>query len=72
MRNLLLSLMLLYMARGTLLAQNCSINAGLNNTICLVDSMKLYGTRSGYFTPNATSKWTQLSGPHVTINQPIH
>ncbi|MFN8282686.1 MAG: gliding motility-associated C-terminal domain-containing protein [Chitinophagales bacterium] len=70
MRNLLLSLMLLYMARGTLLAQNCSINAGLNNTICLVDSMKLYGTRSGYFTPNATSKWTQLSGPHVTINQP--
>lgn len=70
MRNLLLSLMLLYMARGTLLAQNCSINAGINSTICSSESMKLYGTRSGLFSPNSTSKWTQISGAPVIIIQP--
>lgn len=63
--------MLLYMAKGTSLAQNCSINAGLSTTICLSDTMKLFGTRSGLFSANATSRWTQLSGPvNVTINRP--
>ncbi len=70
MRNLLLTLLLLYIARGTLLAQNCSINAGLNSSVCLAESIKLYGTRSGLFVPNATSKWIQLSGSPVIINQP--
>jgi len=70
MRKLLLSLMLLFIAKNTLLAQNCSINAGLSTTICLSDSMKLYGTRSGLFTPNVFSKWSQVSGPNVTIAKP--
>ena len=62
--------MLLFIAKGTLLAQNCSINAGLSTTICQSDSMKLFGTSSGLFSPNSTSKWTKISGPDATIVNP--
>lgn len=70
MRKLLLSFMLLYIAKGTLLAQDCSINAGLSTSICLSDTMKLYGTRSGLFSDNSSCKWTQTFGPRVTIVHP--
>jgi gliding motility-associated-like protein len=70
MRKLLLSLMLLYIVNGTLFAQDCSINAGLSATICLSDTIKLYGTRSGLIPPNELSKWTQISGPIATIVNP--
>ncbi len=66
----LLSALLALLPVCCTLAQNCSINAGLNATICLSDSMKLYGTRSGLFSPNATCRWTQISGSNTTILQP--
>ncbi len=70
MRKSLLSLLLYFIVLNTLLGQNCSINAGLSSTICLSDSMKLFGTRSGLFSPNSTSQWSQTSGPKVKINKP--
>jgi len=50
-------------------AQNCTVNAGvLNVTICETDALVLTGN-----TPTpivGTVKWTQISGPAVTINSP--
>ncbi|MBO9585032.1 MAG: DUF11 domain-containing protein [Flavobacterium sp.] len=50
-------------------AQNCSVNAGvLNITICETDALVLTGNNP---TPIiGTVKWTQISGPAVTINSP--
>ena len=47
-------------------AQNCSVNAGINTTICPGNEFKLQGEFSGLI---ATSPiWTQLSGPSVTVS----
>ncbi len=69
MRNLLFCLVLIC-SKYSLFAQNCSINAGLSTSICLSDSMKLYGTRSGLYSPHSLNRWTQVSGPIVSIVQP--
>ncbi|KAF2337528.1 DUF11 domain-containing protein, partial [Flavobacterium nitrogenifigens] len=50
-------------------AQNCSVNAGvLNVTICETDALVLTGNNPSPIT--GTVKWTQISGPAVTINSP--
>ncbi|WP_166922032.1 PKD domain-containing protein [Flavobacterium poyangense] len=57
---------------GTLIsvkAQNCTINAGvLNETICATDPMILQGNNPSPII--GTVKWTQISGPSVTITSP--
>ncbi|KAF2082282.1 PKD domain-containing protein [Flavobacterium sharifuzzamanii] len=50
-------------------AQNCTVNAGvLNTTICATDAMVLTGNNPSPII--GTVKWTQISGPAVTINSP--
>ncbi|WP_343585876.1 gliding motility-associated C-terminal domain-containing protein [Flavobacterium sp.] len=50
-------------------AQNCTVNAGvLNITICATDAMVLTGNNPSPII--GTVKWTQISGPAVTINSP--
>ena len=46
-------------------AQNCSVNAGVNETICAGDAFNLKGQTSGLVAGNST--WTQLTGPSVLI-----
>ncbi|MDQ6531411.1 gliding motility-associated C-terminal domain-containing protein [Flavobacterium sp. LHD-85] len=50
-------------------AQNCTVNAGvLNVTICATDALVLTGNNPSPII--GTVKWTQISGPAVTINSP--
>ncbi|MEN2412276.1 PKD domain-containing protein [Flavobacterium mesophilum] len=60
---------LLFLANFKTNAQNCTVNAGvLNVTICETDALVLTGNNP---TPIiGTVKWTQISGPAVTINSP--
>ncbi|RLD61640.1 MAG: hypothetical protein DRJ05_02150, partial [Bacteroidetes bacterium] len=49
-------------------AQNCSVNAGVDETICDGEQMFLHATKTGLYTGN--HEWTQVSGPSVTIVNP--
>ena len=49
-------------------AQNCTVNAGLDQTICASSALTLYGTTAGLFTGGTT--WTQVSGPSLIITSP--
>lgn len=46
--------------------QNCTVNAGVNTTICPGGEFKLLGEFSGLISTNPV--WTQLSGPSVTLS----
>ena len=47
-------------------AQNCTINAGADRTICPGQPFTLTGSGTGFFTQQAT--WTQLAGPAVSVS----
>lgn len=49
-------------------AQNCTVNAGINTTVCPGTPFTLTGQASGLFTPGGTAVWSQVSGPSVTIS----
>ena len=46
----------------------CSVNAGLSQTICESDNLQLDGTFSGITTSGPI--WSQVGGPSVVINDP--
>ena len=48
-------------------AQNCSVNAGINNTICANSPLILNGVVGGNIVSHT---WTQISGPSVVIQNP--
>ncbi|NCD71137.1 Ig-like domain-containing protein [Mucilaginibacter agri] len=47
-------------------AQNCTINAGADRTICAGQPFLLNGTATGLFNQQAT--WTQVAGPTVSVS----
>ena len=49
-------------------ADNCTVNAGLDQSICASASLTLSGTINGMI-PGSTT-WTQVSGPSVIITSP--
>ncbi|WP_343535431.1 hypothetical protein [Pedobacter sp.] len=49
-------------------AQNCTVNAGINTTICPGSPFVLNGQASGLFASGGTAVWSQVSGPSVTIS----
>lgn len=49
-------------------AQNCTVNANVDRTFCLTDTVSLSGFRAGALSGGST--WTQVSGPSLIINQP--
>ncbi len=49
-------------------AQNCTVNSGVNRTICINQTMTLNGNKNGVF--NTASVWTQIAGPSVIIKNP--
>lgn len=51
---------------GTAKAQNCTINAGADRTVCPGQAFQLNGDVSGLFAQEAV--WTQIAGPAVTIS----
>jgi hypothetical protein len=53
-----------------LLAQNCTVNANIDLTICQNDGMTLIGTASGLFKAPSDIVWSQVAGPSVAISSP--
>ncbi|SEK94666.1 conserved repeat domain-containing protein, partial [Aquimarina amphilecti] len=49
-------------------AQSCTLNAGINQTICINDVMQLDGNSPDTYADGPT--WTQISGPTVVISDP--
>lgn len=49
-------------------ADNGTVNAGINRTVCANETLTLYGQKNGLF--SIQPKWTQISGPSVVINTP--
>ncbi len=62
----------LFTASASLYAQNCTINAGIDQTICANGTMTLSGTTSGLYQGGgaASTTWTRISGGAVTIASP--
>ncbi|MCX6277602.1 MAG: hypothetical protein NT004_05865, partial [Bacteroidetes bacterium] len=50
--------------------QNCSVNAGVDQTICANEVLTLYGGKSGSFPTPTGTLWTQVSGPAAVIVSP--
>ncbi|MCX6244735.1 MAG: tandem-95 repeat protein, partial [Bacteroidetes bacterium] len=50
--------------------QNCTVNAGVDQTICVNSQLVLYGQTSGLFQGTGNITWSQFSGPSVTITNP--
>jgi len=55
---------------NTLKAQNCTVNAGVDYTICANQTMTLYVVSNGLYTGSGDITWKQVSGPSVTIVSP--
>jgi len=71
-KSLLVFVVILY---GSLAAnaQNCSVNAGVDETICANEEMWLHGNNTGLFPPGGASiLWTQVGGPTATIVNPTY
>ncbi|MEI8086986.1 MAG: hypothetical protein WCG93_12300 [Paludibacter sp.] len=69
--KILLLIMLVLLSRFTYSATtaNCSINAGVDQTICL-GTATLTGDYSGTFPAVKVTTWSQISGPSATITTP--
>ncbi|MEQ1676211.1 MAG: T9SS type A sorting domain-containing protein [Chitinophagaceae bacterium] len=64
-----LSSLLLLATSFTATAQNCTVNAGINNSFCPGQPISLFGNVGGLYN-NASITWSQVSGPAVTITNP--
>jgi hypothetical protein len=51
-------------------AQNCSVNSGVDQTICANVPLTLYGGKSGSFPGSPVTTWTQVGGPAAVITAP--
>ncbi len=60
---LLATVLFLSITSGTI-AQNCTVNAGVDKTVCPGEPLILEGNIGGNFVPN-TLLWTQVSGPNT-------
>ena len=67
-KAVVLILFILFAAVNNVQAQNCSVNAGVDATICENESFNLSGAETGLISVNAV--WSQVGGPSVFINNP--
>ncbi|MCC6372310.1 MAG: tandem-95 repeat protein [Bacteroidia bacterium] len=67
MKKIFLSIMILAGA-GKYYGQNCSVNANIDQTVCVTGGLQLSGASGGLF--NTTANWIQVSGPAVSISSP--
>ncbi|GEM_PF-5458964 len=52
-------------------AQNCGVNSGVSQSVCVGEELVLHGAASGLFEqPDTNIVWTQVSGPSVIIESP--
>ncbi len=65
-----LTVSLFFITHQVATAQNCTVNAGVNQTICINDVLTLVGSKAGLFSGSGITTWSQVSGPSVIINSP--
>lgn len=53
-------------------AQNCSVNANVDFSICGSDSLILIGAKGGLFENDSVTKWIQIGGPSIIIDYPYN
>lgn len=51
-------------------AQNCSVNAGVSQTVCENEGLTLFGEATGNFLGSGDITWTQIDGPSAVIVDP--
>jgi gliding motility-associated-like protein len=51
-------------------AQNCTVNANIDLSICANEELLLSGTKGGTLKFPGTTTWTQISGPSAIITSP--
>ncbi len=68
MKKLLLILFLILLVPAAK-AQNCTVNAGVDGTFCLYDSIRLNGFKAGLL--SGSTRWSQVSGPSAIISNPL-
>jgi hypothetical protein len=66
--RIILFFSLILVSFNVLNAQNCTVNAGIPETICDNEAMQLNGNSDGLFT--TTAVWSQVGGPSVSITDP--
>lgn len=65
------SLLLILISISTpLQGQNCSVNAGVPDTVCQNEPLFLFGQKSGLFQGSGATTWSQVGGPAVLILHP--
>ena len=69
-KNLLTLLMLLFVFANNITAQNCTVNAGTDQTICVGSALTLTGVAGNPQSVPPLYQWTKLSGPAATITSP--
>ena len=64
--------LVLFLLVSTLaVSQNCTVNANVNQTICVNETLTLVGNANGVAEPGANLiGWSQISGPSVSITTP--
>jgi len=53
-------------------SQNCSVNANVDFSVCVNDSISLNGAKGGLFHNDSSTIWIQVSGPSVIISNPFN
>ncbi|HNY01784.1 MAG TPA: hypothetical protein PKG48_04315, partial [Bacteroidales bacterium] len=71
-RYSILSVMVMFMLLTPLFlwhaaAQNCTVNAGVDDSLCPNQVLRLHGASAGLYTGLGNIHWTQKSGPSVVI-----
>lgn len=52
-------------------AQNCSVNAGVDEQICKNQPFILKGEANGLFAPGGSAIWSQIAGPSVSLGNQV-
>lgn len=52
-------------------AQNCSVNAGVDELICKNQPFILKGETNGLFAPGGNAIWSQIAGPSVSLGNQV-
>jgi len=69
---ILLGFIILTILSNPALAQNCSVNAGVPQTICANQSLYLHGNYTDPLQSGAQVVWSQVGGPAATIVSPTN
>ncbi|MFN5428772.1 MAG: PKD-like domain-containing protein, partial [Bacteroidota bacterium] len=61
----------LLLSVGSVHAQNCSVNAGVDELVCKDRPFILKGEANGLFYPGGNAIWSQISGPTVSLGNQV-